>query len=365
MSLPLDELLEEMLNLACKIQAIPAFTNKEQERAHYIHSYFAELGLKDLEIDEAGNVIARIKGVDSHTPLVVSAHLDTVHSNPTPSVLTPGKISGPGIGDNSLGLAAVCLLAKHYLQNQQLPPRDLWLVCNVCEEGLGNLRGMRAVVKRFGAAPKAYIILEGIGVGEVFHRALGVERIKISITTEGGHSWSDYGKPSAIHEITELLARISVLPLVKKPRTTLNIGTIHGGTSINTIAASAEADIDLRSEDPGTLERLLQQVTQIIKQSKRPGVQVTITPLGSRPAGQIPADHPLVLAAQSCLTAQGISPTLEIGSTDANIPLSLNYPAVCIGLTTGENVHTTAEFINTPPLKSGVKQLLALLETDW
>src|SRR4030043_689186 len=124
---------------------------------------------------------------------------------------------------------------------------DLWLVADVGEEGLGDLQGMKAVVDRIGTDASAYLILEGMSLGQVYHRGLGVRRYRISVHTKGGHSWVDYGNPSAIHELAEMVVKIKNLALPVEPRTSLNVGMITGGTSVNTIAAEANLELDLRS----------------------------------------------------------------------------------------------------------------------
>jgi acetylornithine deacetylase/succinyl-diaminopimelate desuccinylase-like protein len=253
-------------------------------------------------------------------------------------------------------------------------PGDLWLVANVCEEGLGNLRGIQAVVKHFGSnptppktgsVPLAYIVLEGMPIGHIYHRGLGVRRYRVTIHTQGGHSWIDYGQPSAIHELTSLSTRIAALKLPDKPRTTLNIGVISGGSSINTIAAEAMLELDIRSEGPGALETLSAQVEKIIQTVNKPGVTAEVEIIGRRPFGELPVEHPLVKLAQDCVRSVGIEPRLDTGSTDANFPLSLGIPAVTLGLTSGGRAHTVHEFINTAPLEKGMEQLLQLVTRAW
>jgi tripeptide aminopeptidase len=244
-------------------------------------------------------------------------------------------------------------------------PGDLWLVANVCEEGLGDLRGIRAVVDRFGALPLAYIVLEGMALGQVYHRGLGVRRYRLTVRTSGGHSWIDYGQPSAVHELTALSTRITALELPRTPRSTLNIGVISGGSSVNTIAAEAMLELDLRSEGAETLEALAAQVDQIARAAEKPGVSVELEIIGQRPSGEIPPDHPLVKLAQDCLRTVGIEPRLNIGSTDANLPLSRGIPAVTIGLTTGSRAHSVQEFINIEPLEKGMEQLIGLVSRAW
>lgn len=362
----MPDLVEMALNLTVEIQQIPAPTFHEAERADFVLSQFKKLNLANIHKDQVGNVYGRIPG-GTDRPIVVSAHLDTVH--PIETNLTcqieNHRITGPGIGDNALGLAGIIGLAYHFLQSKTPLPGDLWLVANVCEEGLGNLRGARAMVDAFGSLPIAYIPLEGMGLGRIYNRGLGVSRFGIKVSTPGGHSWANFGTPSAIHEIAHLATRLSDLQLPQSPRTTLNVGTISGGTSINTIAASAEISVDLRSESVEALETLEADVFKICREFKHGEVEVSIERIGQRPAGGIANDHPLVLLAKECLESCGITSKLGIASTDANIPLSLGYPSVCLGLTHGAYAHTINEYILTEPLKLGFDYLIRFLPMIW
>jgi acetylornithine deacetylase/succinyl-diaminopimelate desuccinylase-like protein len=204
-----------------------------------------------------------------------------------------------------------------------------------------------------------------MALGHVTHRGLGVRRTRITIRTPGGHSWIDYGQPSAIHELTALSTRLTALDLPPTPRTTLNIGIISGGTSVNTIAAEAMLELDLRSESDEALEALAGQVEQIVQAAKKPGVTVEAEMIGWRPSGELPAEHPLVRLAQDCLRAVGVEPHLKIGSTDANLPLSRGLASITIGLTTGGRAHTVDEFIDLAPLEKGMEQLTRLVSRVW
>ena len=358
---------DRTLELALRIQQIPAPTFDEGERAAFVRDRFTAEGLADVTIDPAGNVFARLKGEQRAGPVVVSAHLDTVFPRETDLTIRrgAGKITAPGIGDNSLGVAGLFGLLWSLRAAPQPLPGDLWLVANTCEEGLGDLRGMRAVVDRFGETPRAYIILEGMAYGEVFHRGLGVQRYRITARTRGGHSWADYGSPSAVHELAALVTRLIALELPQQPRTSLNVGVISGGTSINTIAAQASLELDLRSEDAATLQNLARQVETLVAESARSGVDFEAEVIGQRPAGGLPEDHPLVQAALRALREQGTRGHLTIGSTDANIPLSRGLPAVCVGLTYGGGAHTTEEFIYPAYLEKGLAQLTALVQESF
>jgi acetylornithine deacetylase/succinyl-diaminopimelate desuccinylase-like protein len=365
--------VKHLLDLAVQIQQIPAPSFAESRRAQFVKELFKSEGLQDISMDEVHNVYACLPGEGKARPLIVTAHLDTVF--PIETDLTAFKkkdrIVGPGIGDNSLGVAALFGILQRLRKRKISLPGDLWLVANVCEEGLGNLRGMRAVVERFGAGAHAYLIIEGLSLGYVQHRALGVQRYRITASTSGGHSWSDYGQPSALHELAALVTKLTAISLPAEPRTSLNVGRMGGGTSINAIAASAWCELDLRSESPKVLAELSQTVEGLVHAANTlPGIgssqiRMEAEAIGQRPAGELDASHPLVKLAEECLREQKIEPKLMIGSTDANVPLSLGLPALVLGVTNGAGAHTTGEFIYTGPVENGMQQLVQFVSRAW
>ncbi len=372
-------LTARVLDLAVTIQQIAAPPFGEEQRAMFIRDRFEVEGLCDVSMDELGNVFGRLPGradknppCENETnrdsrPLIISAHLDTVFPFDTDLRVRreTDKIFGPGIGDNSLGLAGlfglIWGLRQERAQNRILPG-DVWLVANVGEEGLGDLRGMRKVVDRFGDGALAYLVLEGMALGQIYHRALGVQRFRITARGPGGHSWVDYGRPSAIHELAALVTRLTAIPVPTRPRSSLNVGVISGGTSVNTIAPEAHLELDLRSEGAGALDGLVRQVQQMVAAFEKPGVRLSIELIGQRPAGKLTSNHPLVRVAKSALQKRGLQPHLTIGSTDANIPLSRGLPAITIGISTGFGAHTVNEYINTQPVAQGLGQLLEVVE---
>ncbi|MFW5685252.1 MAG: M20/M25/M40 family metallo-hydrolase, partial [Spirochaetota bacterium] len=302
---------------------------------------------------------------------------------------------GPGIGDNSLGVAALLALATAYGAAAReardgeaelvRPACDIWLVANAGEEGLGDLRGIRTALdhvrSRTPRGVGAAIVLEGLALGGVYHRGIGVKRFRLEVRTPGGHSWADFGSPSAVHELLLRLARIVKLKIPSAPRSSINVGTIEGGTSINSIASHARAEIDLRSESAAGVEELVRRVAdatgcsseedggrgglrgigaalgRAFGAAREGGVQARLVPIGDRPAAEIPADHPLVDAAVRALAAVGLRAELRTGSTDANALLAGGVPTVCVGISTGAHAHRVDEYVNVDPIERGLKQL--------
>ncbi|GAB4504769.1 MAG: M20/M25/M40 family metallo-hydrolase [Anaerolineales bacterium] len=354
-----DEITNRVIELAVAIQQIPAPTFEEGRRAEFVRALFVQEALQDVSQDAVGNVYARLAGQGAARPLVVSAHLDTVFPRDTKLDVRreAGRIYAPGLGDNALGVAALFGLAWQLRARGTSLPGDVWLVANVCEEGLGDLRGMRAVVERFGVQALAYLVIEGLSLGFIQHRGLGVRRYRIEAHTRGGHSWSDYGQPSAVHELAHLVTQLTALSLPEQPRTTLNVGRMGGGTSVNVIAPDAWLELDLRSENSPMLEELARQVEALVEAASRPGVRFEARVIGQRPPGELPSDHALIRLAQDCLQEQGMDAQLTIGSTDANIPLSRGLPALVLGVTRGGGAHTLEEFIETTGVSQGLEQL--------
>jgi tripeptide aminopeptidase len=371
----MNNIVERVIDLAIQIQQIPAPTFEEGSRAEFVRGLFEREGLQDVTIDEVGNVYGRWT-VDNGRwtdakPLVVSAHLDTVFPRETNlDVKREGeRIYGPGLGDNSIGVAALFglmwMLSERTRDEVEVEAGDIWFVANVCEEGLGDLRGMKAVVERFGAEAQAYLVLEGMALGHVYHRAVGVKRYRVTARTRGGHSWSDYGQLSAIHELSKLVVQLTSLELPKEPRTTMNVGRISGGTSVNVIAAEASLELDLRSEGQAELAKLVAAAEKLIHNANRPGVTIEAQVIGHRPAGEMSPNQPLVNLARECLLEQGLEAVLTSGSTDANVPLSRGYPALVLGVTTGGGAHTRNEFIETEPVQMGMEQLVRFVRGVW
>ncbi|MBO9318325.1 MAG: M20/M25/M40 family metallo-hydrolase [Chloroflexus sp.] len=352
------------LATAIEIQQVPAPTFAERPRSVLVSQRMQALGLHDVEIDELGNVYGRRPGIVERPALLISAHLDTVFPADTDlSIRYEGeRVYGPGIGDNSVGVAGLLRLAEIY-QRCDLPMQgDIWFVANVGEEGLGDLRGMRAVVERLRTRIGGVIVIEGCDFGSLHHQAIGVRRFRIEARGPGGHSWGNFGTPSAIHVLVRLAARLTELQVPVSPRTTFNIGMISGGTSVNTIAHYASMLLDLRSVSSAVLSDLVSEVYRLVEEATldQPEVHLQIIKVGDRPSGAIPREHPLVQAAVAAYQMVGAQISFQQSSTDANIPLSLGIPAICVGLTDGGNAHRTDEYILPTNLGRGMQALLLL-----
>jgi tripeptide aminopeptidase len=326
-----------------RITEIPAPPYKESRRAEYFLGRLVELGFPDASIDREGNVIALRKGSGGGRPkLVVSAHLDTVFPEGTDVTVKEkdGIVLAPGIGDDSRGLAALLSLIKSLNDNRIATVGDLLLVGTVGEEELGNLRGVKALF-RDHADIDGFISIDGLGITRVVNQATGSHRYEMIFRGPGGHSFQEFGLPSAIHAMGRAIAKISDLQTPSDPKTTFTVGTASGGTSVNAIAAEARMAVDMRSNSTEELLKLEDRLLDLVKQAvaeenarwKSDKLSVEIRLIGDRPAGIVPVDSPVVQATQRAVTAIARGPrvTFAGSSTDSNLAMSLGIPAVTIG----------------------------------
>jgi tripeptide aminopeptidase len=326
-----------------RITEIPAPPYKEKLRAEYFLKRFQELGFKDASTDAEGNVIALRKGSGGGRPkLVVSAHLDTVFPEGTDVTVREkdGVILAPGIGDDSRGLAALLSLIKSINANAIATVGDVMFVGTVGEEELGNLRGVKALF-RDHADIDGFISIDGLGVTRIVNLATGSHRYEMIFKGPGGHSFQEFGLPSAIHAMGRAIARISDLQTPSEPKTTFTVGTVSGGTSVNAIAGEARMTVDMRSNSTEELLRLEARLLDLVKQAvveenarwKSDKLSVEIKLIGDRPAGIVAMDSPILQATQRAITMLTRAPrvTFAGSSTDSNLAMSLGIPAVTIG----------------------------------
>src|SRR6059058_5896774 len=325
---------ERALEEQKRITEIPAPPYKEKIRAEYYLKRMQELGFKDAAIDSEGNVIALRKGTGGGRPkLVVSAHLDTVFPEGVDVTVKEkdGAIIAPGIGDDSRGLAALLSLVKAMNENGIATVGDIMFVGTVGEEELGNLRGVKALF-RDHADIDGFISIDGLGITRVVNQATGSHRYEFTFKGPGGHSFQEFGLPSAIHAMGRAIAKIGELQPPSDPKTTFTVGTVTGGTSVNAIAAEARMKVDMRSDSTEELLKLEAKLLDLVKDAvreenarwKSDKIAVEIKLIGDRPAGMVAMDSPIVQATQRAVATITGGPrvTFAGSSTDSNLAMS-------------------------------------------
>jgi tripeptide aminopeptidase len=351
--------------------AIPAPPFGEAARAAWFLDRFRELGLANAHIDGAGNALGELGGSAHNAPLVLlSAHLDTVF--PATTDCTPREagavIHAPGACDNGAGLTALLAIAAAMKHAEIAPQATVLFAANVGEEGAGDLRGMRHLFS--GDSPyfhriRASIALEGSGTATVVDRALGSRRLRVTVRGQGGHSWADSGRANPILGLSTALVALGKLKLPANPRTTLNVGTIEGGTSVNSIPESASADLDLRSTSALELDRTELAVLNTLESQLKPleyELTMNVSRIGDRPSGALSTTSAMAQNLRAIDRHLNLRTDFRVGSTDANLPLSLNLEALAIGCGgSGGGIHTVLEWFDPTGRDLTLRRILLLM----
>ncbi len=356
------------------VSQIPAPSGEEHERARWLAGRFRALELIDVRTDAAGNVIARRRGSTDGPPVVICAHMDTVFPRDVTLQVrrTGSRLHGPGIGDNGRGLAAMLAVAESIDGRRLRTVAPIDFVGTTGEEGLGDLRGAKTLFAGELADARAAIALDGAGDERIVHRALGSLRYRITYSGAGGHSWTAYGTPNAVHAAACAAAALSRLAIPSVPRSTLSVGRIGGGISVNAIPDEAWLEIDVRSVAQQVLETLVVEVQRIAsaacdeENARRsrgtPALTCHIDVIGDRPSGETPSDHPLVVMAMEATRLIGREPELATASTDANVPISRGIPAIAIGAGgRGGDAHTAGEWFDNADGHLGIARALTVI----
>jgi len=371
----IEDSTEALIAEQLTICGIPAPGGREHERAAYVDRRFRELGLEEVRVDPAGNVVGLRAGAGGGPTLAVAAHLDTVFG---PEVeVRPNRegsiLRGPGIGDNAAGIVAMLAVIGALRRGGVALGGDILFIGTVGEEGRGDLRGCRYLFTESLLRDRIdlFIAIDEPDPEVIITGGVGSKRYQIAFEGPGGHSWADFGMVNPIHALGRAVAELSSYRVPQNPRTSFNVGRIEGGVSVNTIAASAAAEVDLRSESEGELAELERRLADSLEGAcarenavatkKGAPLQVRRELIGDRPCGQTPAEARLVRTAVQCFETFNMRPRLGWGSTDSNIPMSMGIPAITLPYGGRAVVHRVDDWHDVTGREVSVKALLQIV----
>ncbi len=364
----------DLEDLQLRVTAVPAPPWGENARGLWLAEQFTQLGLSDVHRDELGNVFGILPGADPLAPFIaLSAHIDTVFPASTPISVRRDhdKLYGPGISDNASGITALLAIAGAMRAAELINTAPLLFIGNVGEEGEGDLRGMRHIYQqpRWSATIASLVVVDGAGTDTIIAEGLGSRRYEVAVRGHGGHSWSDFGVANPIVALARLIDRFTRTPVPVSPKTTFNVGTITGGTSVNSIPELASMRVDTRSasvEELDRLERALHEavdhvIPEITGRKKQELLTAEVRIIGNRPAADLPTESQLLKTIRAVDAHLGNAARIQRASTDANIPLSLGREAIAIGAGgSGGGAHTIHEWYDPVGRDLGLKRILLL-----
>ena len=351
---------QEALELLLELAVIPAPSHHEELRGAFCKQWMEAQGAQGVYIDEALNVVWPIGCTADNDLAVFMAHSDVVFpdTEALPLRVEGDRIHCPGVCDDTANVVAMLIAAK-YIIEQKLLPKDMGvlIVVNSAEEGLGNLKGCRQIMADYGHRIKEFVTFDDKN-GQGVDRAVGSVRYRVTVETEGGHSFSNFGRDNAIAKLAALIAELYTVEVPDFGKTTYNVGTVEGGTSVNTIAQRAEMLYEFRSDDQRGLAYMQQKFEEMVAAHREKGVTITVTEVGNRPCG-----GEIDLAVQEAMKQRANDIAMEslgrpmrfkTGSTDCNIPLSLGIPSICVGCCDGDGCHTREEYLDIKGIYPGL-----------
>jgi len=383
----IDERRDRTTGQQINICEVPAPTFQEGQRARYVRRLLSRSSLRELGTDKVGNLVGLRKGAEGKRCLIVAAHLDTVFAaDVVPEVVRSGRrgqvLAAPGIADNAAGLAAMLAIVEA-LDHVEIRTRDdVLFVGTVGEEALGNLRGVRHLLRDASRRRRVsgFIALDGASVHKLVTSGPAIKRYRVTFRARGGHSWSRFGTPSPIHAAGRLIARLASARTPTQPKTTLNVGLVSDGNRFDSragvvvtgVPTSAAIEIDLRSERTGALRRLEARfhkaVEQAFEEERRratrdaPSLRVRVECIGDRPAGRTPRNARIVRTALESFARFGLAMECISSSTDASYPMSLGIPSVTIAPGgRGYDTHTLDERVNIAGRERAIKAAVLLV----
>jgi len=359
---------DETIELLKGITETPAPSNDEIRRAEFVKAWLDKEGAKDVFIDDALNVVYPFNDTGSNEVVIFMAHSDTVFPDTTTIPITEkdGLLYAPGIGDNSANLTNMLMGIKFIHENKLAPKDGLGIIFAATsgEEGLGNLKGSRALCERYKGRIKEVIGLDG-NINGLVDNAVGSHRYKVSVYTEGGHSYGAFGNRNAIHYLASMIQSLYMMQVPKKAKTTYNVGKIEGGTSINTIAENASMMYEFRSEDVECLKIMEDYFNSVIDSYIKSGIKVEVEVLGIRPCKQGIDEKALATLRERNIAIikkyYDGEIYVEAGSTDSNIPLSMGIPSVTFGSKISGGTHTRGEYLDPKSLIPGQKVAISTI----
>ena len=356
----------DMIDVLKELCVIPAPSHFEHKRAEYCKKWLCDMGASGVYVDEALNVVYPLNCEGSNRITVFVAHTYTVFpdTEPMPCIDDGEKIHCPGAADDTASVAVLLYMAKFFTQNNIKPENGILFVCNSCEEGLGNLKGVRQIFKDFEGRIEKFISFD-CNLNVVNDKCVGSHRYEVEVRTEGGHSFGAFGNKNAIAELSKIVSEMYKIEVPQKEgtKTTYNVGNVSGGTSVNTIAQNANMLCEYRSDDVDCMAIMQNKFEEIFENARSEQVEVNVKRIGDRPCGCV-SDSEIDKLKQTVVPiiekVIGEAVSFKSSSTDCNIPLSLGIPALCVGVNRYEGMHTREEWVEKQSLVPGLEIAIRL-----
>jgi di/tripeptidase len=362
----LFSLRERILADAVMVGEIPSPTFHEEEVVKFICNRFTEEGLDQISIDEVQNATGMLRGTEGKKNILVAAHTDRIWQKGIDHTVTvtAESLIGPGIGDNALGVTALTTLPTLLKALGLELKANLILLGTSRSMGRGDLEGLRFFTENVKLPISAAVCVEGMQLGRLSYSSLGMNRCEIQVITPEEHHWESWSLSGAITALTQIVQRILAIETPEVPKTSIILGSVNSGTSFNLPPTQATLRFEVRSEEPGMVSRIREQIEEILEQIIAENrIHASMEIIARRHPGSIGFGHPYVRSARSIMKALGIKPQVAPSTSELSVLLDKDIPSLTLGITEGDNKHKLDETIRIAPMFAGLTQLIAVLQS--
>jgi tripeptide aminopeptidase len=360
----IQELMELVLTNLVMIAEIPAPTFEEHRRMEFLLERFNEFHLQNCSTDEVGNALGILPGRVGDRTILVVAHMDTAFqpSEDHSVSILPDYAAGLGIGDNSLGVAAVATLPLILEQLGLQLDANLVLMGSARSLGRGDIEGIRFFLNNKDMHIDAGICVEGVKLGRLSYSSIGMLRGEIQYRVPEFYDWTRFGASGAIVNINEIINRILEIPLPRRPRTAVVFNSIESAPSFSMIPHLATLQLEIRSDSGRMVGELGKKISDIASEvESRTGGDVTFEVLSRREPGGLDFSHPFAEMARQILNRLGVVYRISPSTSELSAFIDRGIPAVTVGLTDGTNINEDNEKVEIDRLTDGLAQLVTLI----
>ena len=360
----LRNLQDRILANLVMVSEIPSPTFHEQERVQFLINRFTEHGLHNCSTDEVGNALGILPGEEDERNIIVVAHLDTNFDTSIDHTVSMEKdyVTGPGVGDNGLGLGAVVSLPAILDHLELRLKSNLVLMGSSRSLGRGDIEGLRFFLSHTDLPISAGVCIEGVKLGRISYASIGMMRCEISHSVPEEYDWTQFGAIGPIVTLNEVINKILEIPLPKRPRTSIVFGAIQGGKAFDKIASTAVLRFEIRSESEEMVSDLHNKIENIVAEvSSDAGAEVGFEVFAMRRPGGLPFAHPLATRARQIMRGLDIKARVSPSTSELAAFIHKQIPALTLGITNGENMNEPNETIEIDPIYKGITQLIGLI----
>jgi acetylornithine deacetylase/succinyl-diaminopimelate desuccinylase-like protein len=338
---------------------------KEEERTAFIVRRLGEFGVGSVSPDGEGNVAVLFPGTkptDECALLFADIENDAYSPLDSSARLSGGVASGNGLADNSIGVAALLVLAEYFQKNRIQHDINIVMLFTRLAYMNEEFAGLRRFLSSWDGKISFAFYVTGIQQGNIEAHSQGHYKLTVTAHTGEHEVMENSSQASAVSVLSNIAFRLGAIRWDTENSTTLNIARIVGGVGYGFFPSEGFLELEIYSGTSSALEMTKNAVEATIRKiAAETGASVDFTVNSFIPVSDAEINAFLTDALKK------IHGELKIKSSFVSVPdktailNSFGIPAVSIGITRGKK-SLGEEYVELAPVETGFRQLILLLE---